>query len=92
MNLYDDPVMDDLLIRGEQARRKRSHKKRRLKPDEVIDNTNLRLEAQFQPQQVWFEFRFHLPLFNDFDSLPMDLTSGEKIYTFQNFELISSIS
>jgi hypothetical protein len=51
--------MDDLLIRGEEARRRRSHKKRRLKPDEVIDNSNLRLKTQLKPQQVNTSNVFH---------------------------------
>ncbi|XP_031558770.1 uncharacterized protein LOC116295156 [Actinia tenebrosa] len=64
MNLYEDSVIDDLLVRGEQARQKRSHKRRRLKPDEVPDNTNLRLETQ--PQQDtsssnWFKEMISYP-------------------------------
>lgn len=91
MNLHDDPVMDDLLIRGEQARRKRSHKRRRLKPDEVTDNTNLRLETQLQPQQVCFEFRFHVHRFIEIDTCTIGLMSRKKIIYFQKLWIFPSI-
>ena len=57
MSVYDkNSPMNDILIRGEEARRRRS-KKRRLQPGELIVDSNVRLRREPEPQVGEIEVR-----------------------------------